>query len=104
MSKVKGACTGMVGCRPEAGCHALKRTPATASPERPVPVLGRRPAVHVTTWRGPSEAAGARAPRGGAAPDEAAAPPLRALDRGIDVAHGAAARALLAEHVPGLER
>ena len=36
MSKVNGACAGTVGCRPEAGCHALKRTPATYSPKRPV--------------------------------------------------------------------
>ncbi len=29
---------------------------------------------------------------------------LQPLDRGIDEAHGAARRAFLAEHVPGLER
>ena len=41
----------MVGCRPEAGCQALKRTPATASPERPVWVIGIRRPLQVTTWR-----------------------------------------------------
>ena len=41
----------MVGCSPEAGCQALKRTPATASPERPVGVIGIRRPLQVTTWR-----------------------------------------------------
>ncbi len=40
MSKVKGACGAMVGCRLEAGFQALKRTPATASPARPVGCIG----------------------------------------------------------------
>ena len=50
-SNVSGACTGMVGCRPDTGCHALKRTPATASPDRPVAVIGIRRPLQVTTWR-----------------------------------------------------
>ncbi len=51
MSKVSGEWTGIVGCRPEAGCHALKRRPATASPERPVSVSGSRRPLQATTWR-----------------------------------------------------
>ena len=41
----------MVGCSPDAGCQALKRTAATASPERPVDVIGIRLPLQVTTWR-----------------------------------------------------
>ena len=60
MSKVRGACTGMVGCRPDAGCHALKRTAATASPDVPVAVIGRRLPLQVIRWRpGTSPVAGA---------------------------------------------
>ncbi len=90
MSKVSGACTGMVGCRPDAGCHALKRTPATASPGRPVAVMRQAPAV-----AGDRHAGLASKP---------VALHLQALDRGIDEAHRAADRAFLAQHVPGLQR
>jgi hypothetical protein len=79
MSKVSGACTGMVGCRPEAGCQALKRNPATLTPDE-TSVIGKRRPLQVARLD------------------------LQALDRGIDIAHGAADRALLAHDVPGLER
>ena len=35
-AKVSGASTGNTGCNASGGCHALKRTPATISPRRPV--------------------------------------------------------------------
>ena len=79
----------MVGCSPEAGCQALKRTPATTSPVRPVPVIGMRRPLQVTMCRPCDEAGGLD---------------LQALDRGIDIAHRAADAALFAEHMPGLER
>ena len=41
----------MVGCRPDARSQALKRTPATYSPLRPVDVSGTRAPLQVTTWR-----------------------------------------------------
>ena len=77
------------GAAPDASFQALKRTPATNSPERPVDVSGSAPAV---------------------AGDDVAAVgqtfdlDLQPLDRGIDEAHRAAGRAFLAQHVPGLER
>jgi hypothetical protein len=37
------------GRMPEAGCQALKRTAATASPGRPVDVIGMRRPLQVTT-------------------------------------------------------
>ena len=40
MSKVNGASTGSRGCRPEAGCQALKRTPATETPAVEVAASG----------------------------------------------------------------
>ncbi len=80
----------MVGCRPEAGFQALKRTPATASPERPV-----------ERHRHPAAVAG----HDMAALDEARrlSPASRSTEVST-IAHRAAGRALLAQHVPGLQR
>ena len=79
----------MVGCRPEAGCQALKRTPGHRLAGAPVAVIGMRRPLQVMTWRPGDEAVGLD---------------LQPLDRGIDVAHRAAAAALFAQHMPGLER
>ena len=89
MSKVSGACTSMVGCSADGSFHALKRTPATYSPDRPVGSSGMRRPLQATTWRA------------GLKPVDL---DLQPLDRGIDEARGAAGAALLAEHVPGLQR
>src|ERR1700733_11251551 len=50
MSNVSGAWTGTVGCNDESSFHALKRTPATNSPDRPVDVSGTSRPLQVTTW------------------------------------------------------
>jgi hypothetical protein len=49
MSNVSGAWTGTVGCNDDSSFHALKRTPATYSPDRPVDVSGTRRPLQVTT-------------------------------------------------------
>ena len=49
MSNVSGAWTPTVGCKPDARLHALKRTPATNSPERPMEVSGMRRPLQVMT-------------------------------------------------------
>src|SRR5216683_1566126 len=51
MSKVKGACTPIVGCRARGGCHARKRTLATDSPLTPVGCSGTARPLQATTWR-----------------------------------------------------
>ena len=79
----------MVGCSAAASFHALKRTPATYSPDRPVEVSGTRRPLHVTTWRPGVEALDLH---------------LQALDRRIDEARGTAGGGVFAEHVPRLQR
>ena len=89
ISKVSGACTSMVGCSADGSFHALKRTPATYSPERPVERERQPPPVagdDVAGWI------------------EAFDLDLQPLDRGIDKARGAAGSAFLAEHMPRLQR
>ena len=51
LSKVSGECTSMVGCSAEASFQALKRTPATYSPERPVVAIGMRRPLQAMTCR-----------------------------------------------------
>src|SRR5262249_53114171 len=51
MSKVSGAWTSMVGCSAAGNFHALKRTPATYSPDRPVGVSGTSRPLQATAWR-----------------------------------------------------
>src|SRR6266700_4098043 len=51
MSKVSGACTPTLGCSPADSFQALKRMPATHSPERPVGLNGTRRPLHATAWR-----------------------------------------------------
>ena len=89
MSNVSGACTSIVGCSAAASFHALKRTPATYSPDRPVEVSGNAAAV-----AGDDMAAGV----------ETLDFHLQPLDRGIDEARGAAGGGVFAKHVPGLQR
>ncbi len=53
MSKVSGASTGRVGCRPLRIFQALYLTPATASPTVPVEVIGiARPLQAITCRSG----------------------------------------------------
>jgi hypothetical protein len=51
MSKVSGALTGMLGCSDSGSIQALRRTPATNSPERPVETSGTRRPLQAITWR-----------------------------------------------------
>jgi hypothetical protein len=48
MSKVSGAWTSTVGCSAADNFHALKRTPATYSPDRPVGLKGTRRRLQAT--------------------------------------------------------
>src|SRR5438067_2456376 len=52
-SKVSGACTPIVGCKPDGGLHARNRTPATNSAGTPVGARGGARPLHVTAWRPP---------------------------------------------------
>ena len=79
----------MVGCMPDAGCQALKRTPATALADHAGRVIGTLRPLQAMTWRPGDKAVGLD---------------LQPLDGGIDIAHRAAGRALFAEHMPRLER
>jgi hypothetical protein len=51
ISKVSGAWTSIVGCSADGSFHALKRTPATYSPGRPVAVSGTSRPLQATAWR-----------------------------------------------------
>ncbi len=51
MSNVSGALTGSVGCSETGSIAALKRTPATYSPERPVEASGTRRPLQAMAWR-----------------------------------------------------
>ena len=80
----------MVGCRPLGGFQALKRTPATASPEAPVGVSGRRAAV-----AGDDVAARDRSPSACTCSRSTEESTKRTVPP---------AGAFLAHHVPGLQR
>ena len=51
MSNVSGAWASMLGCSADGNFQALKRTPATNSPGRPVGVIGTTRPLHAIAWR-----------------------------------------------------
>ena len=89
MSKVSGALTGRFGCSEAGSIQALKRTPATNSPERPVEASGTRRPLQATTWRAGLSPSAFTCSRSS---EESAGREVAPLD------------GFLAEHVPGFER